>query len=392
MPERVLQLDDAAWERLLELTRGAVAECFQCGVCTAACPWGLVRKEALTVRSLIRRAQLGDGGGDHALWLCTSCAQCEAYCPRGVNITRVIRALRLLAWERRQVEKGLPSVLWSLYWNNNPWSQPPSQRMSWAANMHLPMFDPQNHEVLLYIGCTSSYDRRAQHIAHALVRLLNAAEVSFGVLGEAEPCCGEAALSLGHLHYFKDLARNAMRTFDAYGARRVVTLSPHCGYAFKQAYAEWAEEVTFEVLHYSQYLHELVQAGRLRFRSVGMQRVTFQDPCYLGRRLGEYAAPRAVLHAIPGTNLVEMEVHGVDALCCGGGGGRMWMETPAGERFSDLRIQQARQTQAEMLITACPFCLLCLEDSAKTVKAESLRVLDLAEYACLALDGATEGE
>ncbi len=392
MSDQILELDEATWERMLQLTHGAVAECFQCGVCTAACPWGEVRQEPLSVRTLIRRAQLGIGHDNHTLWLCTSCAQCAAYCPRGVDINQVMRALRLLAWERRQVEKGLPAVLWSLYWNDNPWQQPPSQRMAWANDLNLPKFDPQVHEVLLYIGCTSSYDRRAQQVARALVRLLRGAGVSFGVLGEAEPCCGESALSLGHLYYFRDLAREALQVFAEHGVHKLIAISPHCWYAFTQAYPALDEKVAFEAMHYTQYLHELVQAGRLAFRAGGTRSVTFQDPCYLGRLSGEYHAPRQVLKAIPGTNLVEMEAHGVDALCCGGGGGRMWLETPAGERFSDLRIPQAQHAGAEVLVTACPFCLICLEDSAKTARAATLKVIDLAEYACLALEEAPSSE
>ncbi|MGB2911193.1 MAG: 4Fe-4S dicluster domain-containing protein, partial [Anaerolineales bacterium] len=189
-------LDDELWDRIIELTDGAAALCYQCGVCTASCPWGEVKKEPLSVRTFIRRAQLGLADGNESLWLCTACAQCEAYCPRGVNISDVFRSLRTIAWERRSVERGLPSMLWSLYWNGNPWSQPPSQRSLWAKNLDTPIFNPQHHEILLYIGCTSSYDHRAQKIAQSLASLLLAAGVQFGILGDEEPCCGEAVLSV----------------------------------------------------------------------------------------------------------------------------------------------------------------------------------------------------
>ena len=149
-------IDDQLWEQLLKVTNGAAALCYQCGACTANCPWGLVKEETLSVRTYMRQAQLGLQNGDRNLWLCTTCAKCEAYCPRGVNIADVFRGLRLLAWEKNQVEEGLPTLLWSVYWNNNPWEQPPSQRAMWAKNLDLPKFDPAEHEILYYVGCTTS--------------------------------------------------------------------------------------------------------------------------------------------------------------------------------------------------------------------------------------------
>jgi Fe-S oxidoreductase len=388
-------LDDVLWERLFELTHGAAALCYQCGVCTAICPWGMVRNETLNVRTLIRKAQLGLPNGDPKLWLCTTCAQCEAYCPRGVDITDVLRGLRTIAWERRTVESGLPSLLWSIYWNGNPWSQPPSQRAAWAKKLDPPIFDPKKHEILLYIGCTTSYDRRAQKIALALVRILEAAGVKYGYLSDEEPCCGEAALSVGHTPYFEEIALHTAQVFQEKGVNRLVAVSPHCYDAFKNHYPPMIGEQAFIPTHYTQYLLDLLKDGRLDFtssRQPGINaldndrmRVAFQDPCYLGRHNGEYEAPRRLLTALPGVDLVEMEQHGVDGLCCGGGGGRMWLETAPGERFSDLRIRQAVEAEADILATACPFCIVCLEDSAKVMKVEGLQVLDVAEILALAL-------
>ena len=392
LSEGTILLDDQLWERLLELTDGAAALCFQCGVCTANCPWGAVRQEPLSVRTFMRQAQLGFRNGNDSLWLCTTCAQCEAYCPRGVNIPDVFRGLRTIAWERRAVLPGLPSLMWSIYWNNNPWSQPPSQRSNWAQNLDIPSFDPQLHEILLYIGCTSSYDCRAQNIARALVRLLRAAGVRFGFLGENEPCCGEATLSLGHKPYFREVAEGTARVFRKKDVGKIVTISPHCYDVFANHYPDVSE--AFQPMHYTQYIAALLDEGRLEPRTfkepVGYGggegvKVTFQDPCYLGRHNSEYEAPRRLLEVIPGVELVEMESHAVDGMCCGGGGGRMWLETPPGERFSDLRMGEVERTGADILVTACPFCLVCLEDSAKLMKMADLQVLDIAEIAALAL-------
>ena len=382
-----LILDDDLWDELMSLTGGSAAECFQCGTCSATCPWGLVRQVPLSVRAFMRRAQLGVEDGDEGLWLCTTCAQCEAYCPRGVHIADVFRALRTIAWERNQAAHGLPSLMWSVYENHNPWSQPPSQRGRWAGKLDLPAFDPAQHEVLLYVGCTSSYDRRAQKIARALVALLEAAGVGYGYLGDQEPCCGESVLSVGHKPYFQEIAQQTAQVFQDKGVTRLVAISPHCYDVFKNHYPRGSGD--FEPVHYTQYLDQLIQAGRLKFSRPLDLRVTFQDPCYLGRHNGEYAAPRRVLAALPGVELVEMEQAMVDGLCCGGGGGRMWLETAPGERFSDLRIRQAAEAlgSAGVLVTACPFCIVCLEDSAKVLKMPGLQVRDVAEIAALALPG-----
>lgn len=385
MSDDGLLLDDALWERLLELTGGQVALCYQCGECTAACPWGEVSQKPLAVRALIRQAQLGVEHIGADLWQCTTCGQCSSTCPRGVDIPGVFRSLRQVAWEANQPEKGLPSVLWSMYWNENPWSQPPSHRADWAVKLDLPAFDPAQHEVLLYVGCTSSYNRRLQKTAIALVRLLNAAGVKFGYLGNEEPCCGEAALSIGNLGYFEEVSAHTKKEFTERGVKQLVTISPHCYDVFRNHYA--GMPVEWQPLHYTQYLADLVAQKRLTLPGPVERRVTFQDPCYLGRLNGEYEAPRTILSAIPGLELVEMAPAREQGLCCGGGGGRMWLETPIGERFSDLRVEQASQTGANALITACPFCLSCLEDSANMLTGSVLEVVDIAELAARSLAG-----
>jgi len=381
--EGVIVLDDAWWEELMAVTDGAAAPCFQCGVCTATCPWNLVRDRFGSVRHFMRQAQLGLQNGDEDLWLCTACAQCEALCPRGVPIAEVFRGLRYTAWTRRTTPAGLPSLLWSVYWNNNPWTQPPSQRSQWAKNISLPDFDPDEHEILFYVGCTSSYDRRAQKVTLALVQLFEAAGVPYGCLGDDEPCCGEPALSVGHRPYFEEVAQQAADVFGERGVTDLVTVSPHCYDTFSSEYQ--GAHQGFRPSHYTQFLAELVQDGRLAFESPVDLKVTFHDPCYLARRHNETEAPRCVLDAVPGVQRVEMERTRMDTLCCGGGGGQMWLETAPGERLSDLRTQEAVATGANVLATACPFCIACLEDSVKAQGIQDLVVMDVAELAALGL-------
>ena len=374
-------INDALWDRLLALTGGEAALCYQCGTCTATCPWGLVRGETVSVREFIRRVQLGLEATD-ALWLCTTCAQCEAYCPRGVSIAGIFRALRELAWERRETPEGLPSLLWSVFWNDNTWSQPPSQRGQWAKDLALPAFDPAQHEMLLYIGGAASYDNRAQKVAAALARVLQAAGVAFGILGAEEPPSGADVLDVGHRPYFEELAAKTAAIFRERGVTRLVALSPHSYDAFKNHYPPVSEG--FAPQHYVEVLAELLDAGRLKPEKLLDATIAFHDPCYLARHNAETAAARKVLAALPGVTLTEMAHSAVDTLCCGGGGGRMYLETEAGERFSDLRVDEAEVVGAQIMATACPYCIVCLEDSVKARKL-ALRVLDVAEIVTLTI-------
>jgi Fe-S oxidoreductase len=379
-----ITLDDGLWLELLELTDGAAAPCFQCGVCTAICPWGEARQAGFSVRGILRSAQLGELHDLEQLWLCSACLQCEASCPRGVEISVVVRGLRYLLWRRRAHLHSLPSVLWSCYWNNNPLGQPPSARMDWAAGLDLPDFDPEVHEWLLYVGCTSSYDRRAQEVARAAVRVLRAGQVSFGVLGLNEPCCGESVLRLGHRPFFEEMARQALSTFEMRGVHRIVALSPHCYDMFAHEYSALGGD--FQVQHVTTFIAGLIEQGKLHLGHGVPIQVTYHDPCLLGRGSGEYLAPRAILNAIPDLELVPMSPEGEQALCCGGGGGRMYLETPPGERFGDLRVRQAQASGAEVLATACPLCISCLEDSMKLLPGELMPVLDVVEIAAQGLE------
>jgi Fe-S oxidoreductase len=391
MPQDTLKINDDIYEEIFTLTNGASALCFQCGVCTAICPWGLVKDETFSVRSLIRNAQLGLHRDNHNLWLCTTCGQCEVYCPRGVNVVDVIRALRFLAWRRNASPEGFPSLLWSVFWNNNPWEQPPSHRTNWGKHLDIPLFNDQNHEILYYVGCTASYDTRAQKIALNLIKIFQAVGISFGILGEQEPCSGEEVLSIGHTPYFRELCENAVNTFRSWKVSTLVTSDPHSYDAFKNHYNSTHKNLPDLLIpfHYTEFLWKIIKDGRLTFNShnpLSQHKITYHDPCYLSRHNDVIEAPRNVLRAIPGVNLVEMENTGANTLCCGGGGGRMWLDTAPGERFSDLRVTEAQDTGAEILATACPYCISCLDDSLKDKGINDLIVMDIAEIVALALD------
>lgn len=382
--ENPITINDPMWEQLLELTGGAAGPCFQCGVCTATCPWGEVRQEPFSVRTILRDVQLGLLDQLEDLWLCTACSQCEASCPRGVPIAEVLRSLRYLLWQQRQDLDNLPGVMWSVYWNNNPLSQPPSQRMAWADSLELPSFNSAEHEWLLYIGCTGSYDRRAQSIAKSLAKVMRAAGVSFGVLGEEEPCCGETVFRLGHTPYFNEVAQQAENIFEEHGVKQLVTLSPHCYDVFANHYPP--SEHMPKAWHYTQLLGDWIKQGQLRLSHRAHSRVAFHDPCLLSRGPTPMDHGRAILSEVPGIDLVSMAHEGTQGICCGGGGGRMWMETAAGERFADLRLTEASDVEAQILATACPFCVACLEDSLKGQPGNEMVVRDIVELIAEAID------
>lgn len=375
----VLVLNDDLYERVSDATGGAASPCFQCGVCTATCPWGQVRSEPIVVRHLVRQAQLGVPGWTDALWLCTTCGQCSALCPRGVDVPRVIQGLRNIAWQEKKLPEGFPTMLWNVYWDGNPYGRPPSERSRWMSDMDLHEFDAETDEILLYLGCTANYDRRIQKVARALVQVLNAAGVKFGVLKDSEPCCGDAARGAGHIQYADEIAAAGSELFRERGARTVVAISPHC---LDQFVNHFEMPEGFRPLHYTEYLHELIDAGRLNITGNLPLKVAFHDPCYLGRRSGDFDTPREVLASVEGIELREMRHNRDEAMCCGGGGGRMWLETPPGERFADLRVAEAAEAGAEVIGTACPHCVSCLEDSSA---GGSIKVADVAELLSWAL-------
>lgn len=226
--------------------------------------------------------------------------------------------------------------------------------------------------------CIPAYDPRIQRVAQATANILKKAGVDFGILGSKESCCGESIRKAGNEGLFQSLAQSNISAFAEAGVNKIVTTSPHCYHTFKNEYPKLGAD--FEVVHFCQYLAELIRQGRLNLTKEVNKRVTYHDPCYLGRHNNIYDEPREILNSIPGLELVEMPNHREDSLCCGGGGGRIWMDTKKGERFADLRLEQAIDTGASILAVACPYCMCNFEDSVLTLdKSESIEIRDIAE-------------
>jgi Fe-S oxidoreductase len=368
---------------------GAFARCYQCGLCDAVCPWN--RFIDFSMRRIVRQATFGlTDIESEDIWRCTTCGSCPQQCPRDVRQIESGISLRRLATTYGvfpKAVKPLRAVSASLAGAGNPLGQDRSQRADWAEGLGVDAF-AEGMELLYFPGCYLSYDPRLKKVARATAGILNQAGVAYGILGNKENCCGESIRKTGDEDLFKRLARENIKTFIDNGVRRIVVSSPHCYHTFKNEYPEFM--VHFEVVHICQLLGELIEQGRLKLCGAFARRVAYHDPCYLGRHNGLYDEPRSVLKGIAGLELLEMTDSGQTSLCCGGGGGRIWMETVKGERFSDLRLAQAVATGAQVLATACPYCIANFEDSRLALADETaLEIKDITEIVYEAVE-ATE--
>ena len=357
----------------------AFARCYQCGLCDAVCPWN--RLINFSMRRIVRQAAFGMTDIESEdIWRCTTCGSCPQQCPRDVRQIESGVALRRLATEYDifpKAVKPLRSVSASLSGAGNPLGEDRNKRANWAEGLGVNAFS-EEMELLYFPGCYLSYDPRLKKVARATAGILNKAGVKYGILGTRENCCGESIRKTGNEDLFKRLARENIKTFIDNGVKRIVVSSPHCYHTFKNEYPEFM--VHFQVVHISQLLGELIAQGRLTLCREFPRRVTYHDPCYLGRHNGVYDAPRSVLKGIAGLELIEMTDSRKRSLCCGGGGGRIWMETVKGERFSDLRVVQAVDAGAEVLATACPYCIANFEDSRLALEDENaLTIKDITE-------------
>ncbi|TAK34869.1 MAG: (Fe-S)-binding protein [Chloroflexota bacterium] len=357
----------------------AVKLCYQCGKCDTVCPWNRVRQ--FSMRKLIREATFGlTEIESEEIWRCTTCGKCHQLCPRQVKQIDDMVAVRRMATGYGVFPAGaklIRSISAGLTSQGNPFNENRQNRADWAQGLSVRPF-AEGMEVLYFPCCYSSYDPRLKKVAQATARVLNKAGVDFGVLGSSENCCGESIRKAGNEELFKRLARENIKAFIDNGVQKILVSSPHCYHTFKNEYPEF--KVNFEVVHTSQYVFELISEGRLQISQEYGKKVTYHDPCYLGRHNGVYDAPRETLKRIPGLQLVEMAEKRENSLCCGMGGGRIWMETPKSERFSNIRMDEAIGLGAEELVTACPYCITNFEDTSAVLDyAEAIQVKDITE-------------
>lgn len=352
--------------------------CFQCGLCTVSCPWNIVR--TFLPHKIMRQAQFGLVDlEDEGCWLCTTCNMCVSRCPRGVPITDIMRAARVifLEYQYNMAPASLRSAMGSLASDGNPWGGKRENRGAWGGDLDIKTFT-RDTELLYFPGCVPAYDPQLGSIARATASILKKTGANFGILGTTESCCGESVRKAGNESLFEQLAKSNIDAFNTSGVTEIIVTSPHCYTTFTDDYPQLGG--TYTVLHISQYLAGLIDQGNLTFTRELNKKVVYHDPCYLGRHNGIYDEPRRVLQSIPGLEVIDEIDARENSLCCGGGGARIWMETTKGERFSDILVEQAIDLGADILATACPYCILNFKDSVLTMdKGDVLEIKDITE-------------
>lgn len=394
---------DLNWKQGLD-----VFTCTECGRCKQACPTHLTSKplsmkavnDSLKHHLLAQGPALAQPGAElppllgpviseDTLWACTTCGACEAACPIELEHLERFYGMRqhqvLIAGE---FPHALKKVFEAWESQGNPWGLPVEQRGDWATGLGVTVVhtaeDLQALDALFYVGSALSYDPRGQKIARAFVRVAQRAGVRLGILGAAEGSTGECARRLGNEMLFQQLGSTLVERLNEVGARRIVTCDPHALNALRQELPALGGH--YQVIHHSTLLAQWLREGRIRVRPQP-QRLMFHDPCYLGRHNGEFEAPREVLARLGGGPPLEFELHGMQSMCCGAGGGRMWLEETLGTRINVLRVQQALPQQPDVLATACPYCAVMLGDGLATVAAaQGPAQLDLAELVLQALE------
>jgi Fe-S oxidoreductase len=415
-PAALLELEnEAAWdkgalgvERIEHLTWKQALDvytCTECGRCYDICPTYVTKKplalkwmnddlrhyleqEAASLiatgRSSDRRQLVGDVVKLDTLWACTTCRACEEVCPVSIeHVPRIIAMRQAQTLLHEAYPKELTPAFRGLEQNANPWNIGYDKRADWAAELDFPVpiltAPPAGPvDVLLWVGCMGSFDKRSQKVAQATARLLQRAGVRFAMLGTAEKCSGDLARRSGNEMLYQALARENVATLNGLGVTHVVTQCPHCLNALKNEYPQLAGR--YEVFHHSQYIARLVDEGRLHIRPGLEGTVTFHDPCYLGRYNREYDAPRKLVRAAALQPPVEMRRSRNESFCCGAGGARMWMEEKLGRRVNEERVRQAAEVGATTIAVACPFCMTMIDDGVRQAGTEDrVQVKDVAE-------------
>jgi Fe-S oxidoreductase/nitrate reductase gamma subunit len=386
----VSKLEEFSWKRRLDFDA-----CTLCGRCQDVCPAHLAGTALSPKRIIVKLRTLmhaSDGRAIHGetiapeeLWACTTCMACVEACPAFIDIVDTIVDLRrYLALSEGALPATAGATLQSMQRAGNPWGLAAADRLAWADGLDVPRLEEGREvEYLYWVGCSASYDRRNQAIARAVVKVLKAAGVSFAVMAE-EKCNGEVARRLGEEYLYQTLAGENVESLKRYRFRKILAACPHCFNTLGNEYRQFGG--AFEVVHHSVLIAQLLREGRLRLTRPREELVTYHDSCYLGRYNGVFDAPRESLQAIPGVRLAEMARSRSRGLCCGGGGGHMWMEIRGRQRVNEIRVEEILSTKARTVGTACPYCLAMVDLGRKVKGAEqTLEVKDIAELVAEAL-------
>lgn len=323
-----------------------------------------------------------------AIWACTTCGACMIKCPVFIeHVPKIIELRRHLVMEKADFAEELIAFFENSEQRFNPWGIAPTDRAKWAHELDVKILaDGAEVEYLFYVGCAGAFDSRNRQVTTALTTILNAAHLSWGILGTEEKCCGDSLRRLGNEYIFDQLARDNIELFKKYGIKKIITFCPHCFSTLKNDYQQFGAD--FEVIHHTQLIHNFLKQGKIILKGSNNGRTVIHDSCYLGRYNEIYKEPREILKATSkGTAPLEMKRRGKESFCCGAGGGRMWMEELIGKRIYLERTQEALKTNPSTIAVACPYCMTMFEDGVKDEKEQDkVKVKDIAEIVAEAMN------
>lgn len=396
------KITDLTWKQILDLYT-----CVTCNNCQEQCPATATGKP-LNPRKIIQdlKQQLLEVGPklvkakdeseaakanpdnsiagkvltEDEIWACTTCRACDEVCPLWVeHIDKIIDSRRNLVMEQANIPETAETALRSIEDRGHPWRGTTATRTDWTEGLDIKiMAEDSDVDILYWVGCTAALEDRSTRVARALAKVMKLAGVNFGILGAEESCCGDPARRLGNEYLFQMQAKKNIEILKGYHVKKIVTACPHGYHALKNEYPKFGGK--FEVMHHTEFLADLLKEGKLGMVKGISGVVTYHDSCYLGRYNDIYKPPREILSHMPDVKLVEMENNHRLGFCCGGGGGRMWLEERIGTRISEKRTGEAIDTKADVIATACPFCLQMFDDAIKAKGVEgSLEVKDIVE-------------
>jgi Fe-S oxidoreductase len=387
------QITDLNRKDLLDLF-----SCAECGRCDDVCP-AFQSGKALSPKNLLEKLKnhllassaqldadpaglkklLGEVISAEEVWDCTTCAACMEVCPMlNEHIAKIMGMRQYGVLMESKFPEEFQTLYRGLENQGNPWGINADTRSDWAKDLHIPLLSEKGEtDILLWVGCAGSFDQHSQKIARSLVTLLQKAGADFAFLGNEEKCCGDPARRSGMEYLYQIQARQNIETLNRYKFRRIVTICPHGYHMLKNEYAKMGGN--YRVVHHSELLLEFLAQDKLKMQPAANAKMTYHDPCYLGRYNGIYEQPRQLLQTLNRQRPLEMTANRETSFCCGGGGGGMWKEEKTGERISHCRIAQAEKTGAETIVTACPFCSIMFHDALSETGREKIKTLDLAQ-------------
>ncbi len=383
--------------------------CTECGRCTASCPANLTGKP-LSPRKIImnirertsEKAPLMAANKnipeeieqkklvseyyitDDELWACTTCMACVKECPVNIeHVNPIVDMRRFLVQSESRFPDELMTVFGNMENNGAPWAYPQSDRLKWTENLDITVpvaSEKNNFDVLYWVGCAGAFDARYQNVSRSVAQLLDKAKVNYAVLGTEEKCNGDSARRLGNEFLAQTLIKENVETMKKYNFKKILVSCPHCMQTIGNEYKAFGGD--YEVVHHSEFISELVNEKKIEIEETKKidTKITYHDSCYLGRYNNIYEEPRDLLKQVNNGDIIEMERSKDKGLCCGAGGGRMWMEEKIGKKINIERTEEALRTNADVISTACPFCMTMMTDGVKEKgRSEDVKVKDFAE-------------